>query len=135
MTLIEWIILVVIIIVLALALYPKTAHYRHSYDRRQAQLLMTEIADKQQQWLLKHGEYALGVANVSLVANESNHRLLRGYTIDICPSDAVKVPCSTTATIPPSFTIVATPMQDQSADGVLTLNNLGARTRQENAGW
>jgi type IV pilus assembly protein PilE len=143
-TLIELMIVVVIVAVLAAVAYPSYQDSVRKGRRSAAQTLLTEIANKQQQQLADTRTYALGATNLAaLMANMGYSSLPKDvngfYTVDSCPSPATaaSVPCGTTATTPPSFTLIATPVAGgpQVSDGALTLDNLGAKTRNGAGGW
>ena len=135
-TLIELLVVVAIIGILAAIAYPSYQDSVRKGRRSAAQSLMMEMANKQQQVLLDARAYALGAADVTALGYGTLPKDVLGfYTIDSCPSNALTVPCVTTATTPPSFTLIATPAAGQVPDGVLTLNNLGAKTHKGNPGW
>lgn len=141
-TLIELMIVVAIIGIIAAVAYPSYQDSVRKGRRSAAQTLLTEIANKQTQNLADTRTYALGATNLAaLMANMGYSTLPKDvngfYTVDSCPSDALTVPCVTTATTPPSFTLIATPVAGgpQVSDGALTLNSLGAKTRNSAAGW
>jgi type IV pilus assembly protein PilE len=135
-TLMELLIVVAIIGILAAIAYPSYVDSVRKGRRSAAQSLMMEIANKQQQYLLDSRQYALGAAGISTLGYATLPKEVAGfYTIDSCPSNAIAAPCVTTATTPPSFTLVATPLAGQVPDGTLTLDNLGAKTHKGNSGW
>ena len=137
-TLIEIMIVVVIIGILAAVAIPSYQDSVRKGRRSAAQALLAEMANKQQQYLADARAYALGAAGVTTLGYATLPKEVNGfYTIDSCPSNALTVPCVTTVTTPPSFTLIATPVAGgpQVTDGALTLNNLGAKTRNGAAGW
>ncbi len=127
-TLIEAMIVMAIVGILAAIAIPSyQSHLRKGY-RATAQAFMMEIVNRQNQYLLDARNYAVGSAalttlNVSTPADVSKY-----YAVTITPA----APAT-----PPAFTIVATPVTGagQDADGVLTLDNSGAKTRNSQPGW
>ena len=114
-TLIEIMITVAIIgILVAIAVPSYNGHLRKS-RRAEAQGFMTQIAQKQQQYLLDARTYAMTLGELSMAAPAS---LTPWYSIAIAPG-------ATT----PSFTITATALADQVKDGNLTLTHTGAKQR------
>ena len=139
-TLLELMIVVVIIGILAAIAIPSYQDSVRKGRRSAAQTLLMEMASKQQQYLLDTRSYALGAAGVTTLGYGTLPKDVNGfYTVDSCPSPATaaSVPCGTTATTPPSFTLIATPVAGgpQASDGALTLDNLGAKTRNGASGW
>ena len=108
-------------ILVAIAVPSYQEHLRKG-RRADAQAFLTQVAQRQQQYLLDARTYAADLAqlNLSPPASVSNH-----YAIAVAAS----------AGPPPSFTITATPSGVQLKDGDLTLTNTGAKTRAGNAGW
>ncbi|MBM3343258.1 MAG: hypothetical protein FJY56_14270 [Betaproteobacteria bacterium] len=129
-------IVVAIIAILAAIAYPSYVEHVRKGHRAAAQALLIEISNRQQQALIDSRAYALGTAGITALGYGTLPSEIQGfYTIDSCPSNALTLPCDTTATTPPSFTLIATPIGRQTPDGTLTLNNLGAKTRNGVAGW
>ena len=137
-TLIEMMIVAVVISILAAIAIPSYQDSVRKGRRSAAQALLSEMANKQQQYLADARAYALGAAGVTTLGYGTLPKEVNGfYTIDSCPSNALSVPCITTVTTPPSFTLIATPVAGgpQVTDGALTINNLGAKTRNGASGW
>jgi type IV pilus assembly protein PilE len=131
-TLIEVMVVVVIVAVLAAIGYPSYQNHMRKGARASAQTEMMKIADRQAQYLLDARTYAVGsgaltALNVSLPTDVSAK-----YTVTITAADG-----SDTPSVPPSYTIKATPISGgaQVPDGELTLAHTGAKTRAGYAGW
>lgn len=127
-TVIELMIVVVIIAILAMIAYPSYEDHLRKGRRSAAQNLLADIATRQQQYLLDARQYAvgagaLGALNVTVPADVSPF-----YTVAINPA---------APTLPPSFTLVATPIagSKQVPDGALTLDSAGNKTRNGQPGW
>lgn len=127
-TLIDLMIAVVVVGVLASVAYPAYMDYVRKGRRSAAQAFVIQIADREQQYLLDARTYALGDGALSTLNLTTPPEVSRYYGITVGPE---------APTTPPSFTITATPIEGsaQAADGVLTLNQLGNRTRNGHAGW
>ena len=121
-SLIELMIAVAIVGILVAIAVPSYQEHLRKGRRADAQAFLTQVAQRQQQYLLDARTYATDLAqlNLSPPASVSNH-----YAIAVAAS----------AGPPPSFTITATPSGVQLKDGDLTLTNTGAKTRAGNAGW
>lgn len=121
-SLIEVMIAVAIVgILVAIALPSYQNHLRKS-RRAEAQAFLTQVAQKQQQYLLDARTYALGGAaltelNLTPPTGVSNY-----YAITVTPA---------APTQPPSFTVTATPAGVQTEDGVLTLTHTGDKKRND----
>ncbi len=127
-TLIELMVAVAIIAILAAIAYPSYMDYLRKGRRASAQTFISEIANREQQYLLDARNYAVSgdataVATLGLAVPPD---VTPYYTIRIDPA----VP-----TLPPSFSIVATPISTQVPDGALTLDNQGSKTRNGQPGW
>ncbi len=127
-TLIEIAITVAIVGILVAIAVPSYQGQLRKGRRAEAQAFITQVAQKQQQYLLDARTYAVGgtaLADLSLAppASVTTH-----YTVTVAAG-------ATT----PSFTITAAPSStQQTADGTLTLNHTGAKTRMvggTDVGW
>lgn len=125
-TLVELLITMAIIgILTAIALPSYQGHVRRG-ARAAAQAAMMQIADREAQYLLDARNYAVGGTaltslNVTLPTDVSTK-----YTVTVTAADG-----TATATTPPTYTVVATPITGgpQESDGTLKLTHTGAKTR------
>ncbi|MGA0023067.1 MAG: type IV pilin protein [Burkholderiales bacterium] len=127
-TLIELLVVVAILgILLAIAVPSYRAHVIKSH-RASAQTFMMEVANRQNQYLLDARNYAVGASALDTLGQSVPADVSSRYTVTVDPS----APAT-----PPAFTIVATPIAGtpQATDGVLTLDNLGVKTRNGQPGW
>jgi type IV pilus assembly protein PilE len=130
-TLIEVMIVVVVLAILMAVAYPSYQDHLRKGRRADAQTFMTEVANRQNQFLLDNRNYAVNIADMS-VANAltitTPATVSRYYVVSVGPA---------AVTVPPSFTITATPVagSTQVSDGVLTLTHEGAKTRNGQPGW
>ncbi len=125
-TLIELMIVVAIIGVLAAIGIPSYDRYIVRSNRAVAKQFMLTIASKQEQYILDARQYATtigsGVGGLNLTPpTESNTR----YTFGLA---ACAAPCTT-------YTITATAIGKQAADGWLRLDNLGQKTSEIPDKW
>ena len=124
-TLIELMIVIAILGALAtLAVYSYDGYIKRG-QRASAQQVMSNIASRQQQYLLDARNYTqtIGAGGLGFSAD--------GYACAAtCTSNryTIAVTVISTAT-PPTFEIRATPAGSQVGDGILTLNSLGQKTR------
>jgi type IV pilus assembly protein PilE len=121
-SLIELMIAVAIVgILLAIAVPSYQDHLRKG-RRADAQAFLTQVAQRQQQYLLDARTYALGNTALSELSLVPPTSVSQHYTVLVTPA---------APTMPPSFTVTATPLAGgvQEADGELTLTNTGAKQR------
>jgi type IV pilus assembly protein PilE len=120
-SLIELMIAVAIVGILVAIAVPSYQNHLRKGRRADAQAFITQVAQRQQQYLLDARTYALGGAaltELSLVAPTS---VSEHYAVTVTPA---------APTVPPSFTVTATPTSTvQQPDGTLTLTNTGAKER------
>jgi len=119
---------VVIVGILATIAFPSYQDHMRKGRRSVAQSFMIDVAARQQQYLIDARSYAGGAGALATLNLAAPAEVSRFYTVTIDPA----VP-----TVPPSYAITATPIAGsaQVPDGVLTLDHLGAKTRNGQAGW
>lgn len=129
-SLIELMIAVAIVGILLAIAVPSYQGQLRKGRRAEAQAFITQVAQRQQQYLLDARTYALGgtaLTELNLVAPTS---VADHYAVTVTPA---------APTIPPSFTVTATPTSTvQVPDGTLTLTNTGAKARMvgpDDKGW
>lgn len=130
-TLIELMMVVVIVAILAAIAIPGYTYFMKKSRRGDAESILMDIAQREQQYLNDSRSYAAtpaalyGVAtnNAALPADVSSY-----YTIYICQT-AVTSPCAVPGGTPPAFVASAVPIAGsaQAGDYTLTLDNTGAR--------
>lgn len=126
-SLIELMITVVVVAVLAAVAYPSYQDHLRKGRRASAQAFMMEVANRQQQYLLDARNYAVGSTALTTLNVTTPSDVAAHYSVTVAP---------TAPTTPPSYTITATPASTaQTADGALTLDNQGNKTRAGQSGW
>ena len=127
-TLIEIIITVAIVGILVAIAVPSYQAQLRKGRRAEAQAFITQVAQKEQQYLLDARQYAVGA---SALADLS-------LTAPVTVSSHYNVTVAAGATTP-SYTITAAPTSTvQTPDGTLTLTHTGAKTRMvggTDKGW
>lgn len=132
MTLIELMIAVVVVGILAAVAYPSYENQLRKGRRASAQTFVVDLASREQQYLLDARTYATGTTALAQLgfANEA------AIPSDVSKFYTIAIAAGATPT-PPTFTITATPKAgtSQVADGALTLDSTGAKTRNGASGW
>ena len=125
-TLIELMITVAIIGILAAVALPSYQQYVRKARRADVQSLMSEIAVKQQHFLVDRRAYSESITS-ALTATPAG----LGMTIEQKVSNYYDLSMATDNTVNPiTFLITATPKSSQSTEtcGTLTLNHAGVKT-------
>lgn len=133
-TLIELMIVVAIMGVIATIAVPSYTKYVERGQRGAAQQVMAAIASRQQQYLLDARQFTatIGAGGLGLSPD--------GWTCAATCTNAryaISVNVDNAAT-PPTFAIAGAPTAIQTADGTLTYNSLGQKTRMVSGvdkGW
>lgn len=131
-SIIELMVVVAIIAILAAISLPGYDYIVRKGHRASAQTFLTEVANRQSQYLLDARNYAVGASaltdlSVTIPASVSPY-----YDIAIETSAG-----GTTPVLPPTFRIRATPKAGtkQVPDGELVLVHDGTKTRAGSPGW
>lgn len=130
-TLIEVMVVVAIVAILAAIAIPSYQEHLRKGRRAEAQAFLTQVAQRQQQYLMDARTYALGGGAITALNLTPPTSVSNFYTITVSP-DA--------PTQPPSFTVFAAPKAGtaQATDGTLSINEQGAKTRDvggTDKGW
>lgn len=113
-TLIELMVVVAILAIVASIAMPLYRDAVRKGNRRAAQSVMMEIANREHQFFVANRSYA----NTALLNYTLPPEVDQNYTFDV----------TTAAGTPPTFLITFTPIGGQVSDGNLTLNSQGVKT-------
>jgi len=129
-TLIELMIVVAVIALIAMVAIPSYNSQIQKARRSDAQQLMMDAANKQQQYLLDARQYTTSLTALNITKDDWT------CVAANCTNAfyVVTIAADNTAT-PPEFTITATAQGNQLSDGNMTLNSVGSRTHDGNTGW
>jgi len=127
-TLVELMITIAILAILAAIAYPAYQDQLRKGRRAAAQSFVVDVASREQQYLLDARAYAVGADALTALSLPVPPEVGPFYTVAIEPA---------AATIPPTYTIRATPIpgSSQQPDGELTMNQAGQKTRGGQPGW
>ena len=123
-SLIEVMIAVAIVGILAAIAVPSYQSHLRKARRADAAAFMTQVQQKQQQYLMDARSYALGGTALTELSLTAPTSVTDWYTVTVTPA---------APTVPPSFTITATPIvgKAQELDGPLTLTHTGKKERND----
>jgi type IV pilus assembly protein PilE len=132
LTLVELLVAMVIVAVLAAIALPSYLGQQRKGSRAAAQSLLVHIANRQAQYILDARNYAVGPAALAALNVVPPTEVAAYYTIVVENGAG-----GTTPSIPPSFTLKATPIAGtrQESDGELVLTHDGAKSRGGSPGW
>ena len=129
-TLIELMIVVTILAILAAVGYPLYTKQIQKGHRSDAQQLLLDTANKEEQYILAARAYTTSFTDLSISKD--------GWTCTAasCTNNFydATIAVNNTAT-PPTYTITATAKGTQLDDGNITLDSTGARTLNGSTGW
>jgi type IV pilus assembly protein PilE len=129
-TLIELMIVVAVVAIISMVAVPAYTSQARKAKRSDAQQLMMNVANREQQFLLDARQYTTSFTALNITKE--------GWTCvaATCSNNfyAVATVADNTAR-PPTFGITATAIGNQVADGNLTLTSTGAKTHDGNTGW
>jgi type IV pilus assembly protein PilE len=130
-SLIELMVVVVVIGILAAIGFPSYQDYVRRGNRSSAQQLMLEIASKEGQYIIDARQYTATVGSGGLnIPNRDGWTCTTASTTPQCSNSYYTLAVTVdNAATPPSYSMTATAIGTQVADGNLTLNSLGTKTR------
>ena len=124
-TLIEIMLVVLVIAILVAIAFPSYQQHLRKGRRANAEAFLSDVASRQQQYLLDARGYALGATALTDLGVAAPTDVTNFYTVTVTP---------VAPTIPPSFVVTATPIvngpqETPTNDGVLSIDNTGAKQR------
>ena len=129
-TLIELMVVVAIVGILAAIAYPSYLDQVRKGRRAEAQALLMELAQRQQNFLMIRRRYASSLQELGYAGNGGD--ALNSTLRQVAQSyDIAGLSMGVSGALPPSFNIVLSPLAGslQAGDGSLCLANTGARWR------
>ena len=130
-TIAEVVITVAIIGILMAIAIPSYQGQLRKGRRADAEAFLSDVANKQQQYILDARTYALGGTALDDLKATPSQSVSDWYNVTVTPA---------AATVPPSFTVTATPISGkaQEVDGVLSIDEKGSKKRMVSGvdkGW
>ena len=125
-TITELLIVLAVIGILTAVAFPSYQNHVRKAARASAQAAMMQIADKEAQYLLDARNYVVTSTALTTLSITLPTDVASKYTVTVTAADGTN-----TASTPPTYTIVATPIAGgpQVADGILKLTHTGGKTR------
>lgn len=119
---VEIIIAVAIIGILVAIALPAYQEQLRKGRRADAEAFLSDVANRQQQYILDARTYALGGTALDDLKATPSNTVSDFYTVAVTPL---------APTVPPSFTVTATPIagKAQETDGELSINEKGEKKR------
>lgn len=120
-TLIEIMVVVSIIAILAAIAIPSYQVHLRKGRRANAEAFLSDVASRQQQYLLDARGYAVGGSALSDLGVTPPVDVTTYYVLTVAPG---------APTVPPTFTVTANPAGTvQEPDGILSIDNNGTKQR------
>ena len=124
-TLIELMVVVAVIAMLAIITYPSYQQYVKKARRSQAQSVMLDAMNREQQYILDKRAYTNSFTSMGLTFDDYDCTSVATECKNNYYNITIAVDNSAT---PPEYTVTATALNQQVSDGNLTLDNTGAKT-------
>ncbi|HEX3098251.1 MAG TPA: type IV pilin protein [Usitatibacter sp.] len=121
-TLIEVVAVVAIIGILTAIAIPSYQQHLRKGRRANAEAFLSDVASREQQYLLDARGYALGATAIADLGLTLPNDVSNFYAVTVTPAAPA---------VPPAFTVTATPIAGgvQAPDGTLAIDNNGTKTR------
>jgi prepilin-type N-terminal cleavage/methylation domain len=123
-TLLELMIVVTVIGILAAVAYPSYLEHMKKARRAEAQSLMLDVVNREEQYMLDKRAYTDSFGDISVKREEFD--CISDPTE--CTNDWYDVTITLSAGPPPGYTITATAKGSQASDGDQTIDSTGTKT-------